>query len=163
MTGYNIFKAGSVADRSEDILVSFSSKWRDAIYNKEIKFVFRRRCPASFVPRRVYIYLASPHSEVVGFFTLMNLRRVSLSEAKTLEHDAHLTARELQDYFEGYDAVGCYAIKDTVLLLVPIRLTEIRQALRFYPPQSFVVASIVASDWLEKMSARELHSCMQET
>lgn len=148
MSEHNWFKAKSPTERSGDILVSFDSKWRHLLKGRTIEYVVRRRYPKSFSPRRMYLYVGSPHSELIGFANVNELRTITLKEGLQILGKTSLTKRELDSYFGGYEEIGCYTVSPTTLFKQPLSLDVLRTRSGFSPPQSFVALSERASDWL---------------
>lgn len=147
------FKSQSASERSGDILVSFSSRWIDRLRGSSPRYIFRRRVPSSFVPRRVYVYVASPISEIIGFFTVKKIQQIVLSDALKISSEALIDVEELKKYFCGYDSVGCYIVQENLIFDEPIKLSELREHFVFFPPQSFVALSDGSSNWIDKKSA----------
>lgn len=152
MSNSETFKAQTAEQRSEDILVSFASKWRTPLLNNAVKCVFRRRYPKTFVPKRLVIYLAAPQSEIVGYFEIKDLRSMKFDEALALRSVSGVSDKELKDYYQGYDEMGCYTVRQAKIYDSPIKLALLRSEWGFYPPQSFVSLSISASDWVDRIS-----------
>jgi predicted transcriptional regulator len=150
MNNLNSFKAQSEAERSGDILLSFASRWGKILRSDDVRFIFRRRYPSSFTLKRVFIYIASPFSEIIGSFTVKGIYQISLSEAAKISKDASIDMEELKKYFQGYVSLGCYAVHENEILKRPIKLFEIRETFSFFPPQSFIALSNVSSNWLDQ-------------
>jgi predicted transcriptional regulator len=144
------FKAQSATERSGDILLSFSAGWLDALRSKIPKYIFRRRVPALFVPRRVFVYIAAPNSEIIGFFTIKEIQHITLADALNRSVGAMMNVDEIKRYFCGYGSIGCFCTESNVLFKEPIRLSELREQFNFFPPQSFVALSGSSSDWIDK-------------
>lgn len=144
------FKSQTVAERSGDILVSFSSRWAVRLRGNFPKYVFRRRVPNSFAPIRVFIYLASPVSQIIGSFSVKKIQQLALADALNLAGDAQIDTEELIAYFHGYDKMGCYIVEKSVLFVRPISLLELREHFDFFPPQSFVALSAESSNWIDE-------------
>ena len=156
MSERNWFKADSIAERSRDILVSFDSKWRDLLMGHSIECIVRRRYPKSFSPRRMYFYVGSPHSELIGFADVNDLRTITFNEGLQILGKTGLTRRELDSYFSGYEGLGCYALSRTTIFKQSLSLETLRTRSGFSPPQSFVALSQRASDWLAQQEPVEL-------
>lgn len=156
MSERNWFKADSIAERSGDILVSFDSKWRDLLMGNSIEYIVRRRYPKSFSPRRMYLYVGSPHSELIGFADIGQLRTITFNEGLQVLGEAGLTRYDLDSYFSGYEGLGCYALSGTTIFKQPLSLEALRSHSGFSPPQSFVALSQRASDWLAQQEPIEL-------
>jgi predicted transcriptional regulator len=144
----NWFRADSLHERSGDILVSFDSKWLDRLRGGAVERIVRRRYPKSFSPRRMYLYVAAPHSELIGFVYVNALHTIVLNEGIRLLTKTGLTRDELESYFTGYENLGCYAVSPTTLLKPALSLEALRAGSGFSPPQNFVALSRRASDWL---------------
>lgn len=152
MSSSETFKAQTAEQRSEDILVSFASKWRMPLLNNAINCVFRRKYPKTFAPNRLLIYLAAPQSEIVGYFEIKDLRSIKIDEALALRSVSGVSDQELKDYYQGYEETGCYTVRKAKIYDSPIKLALLRSEWGFYPPQSFVSLSISASAWVDRVS-----------
>jgi predicted transcriptional regulator len=138
---------GSPNSRTSEVLVTFSAKWREALLSGSIKCVLRRRYPKSLLPTRMYLYIAAPFSQVIGVSSIARLIDVNIAKAQELQDKTHLSLKELTQYFDGYDKVGCYFIESTELFHPPIHLESLRESWSFYAPQSFVSLSREAVQW----------------
>lgn len=149
----NWFKANSPDDRSGDILVSFSNEWFKRIDGRDISAVFRRRTPRAFTTNRLFIYLGSPASCLVGFANVRELLEIDLNGALALAKQAGLIETDIRNYFSGRDTIGCYRIGEIFLFNKVIPLIKLRKSAGFTPPQSFLFLSKKASHWLDGMPA----------
>lgn len=138
---------GSSNNRTSEVLVTFSAKWREPLLSGSINCVLRRRYPKSIVPTRMYLYVAAPFSQVIGVSNITRIIDVNLAKAKKLKKETLLEDCELTSYFDGYEEVGCYCIENTKLYHSAIDLEELRNSWSFYPPQSFVSLSWEAVQW----------------
>jgi predicted transcriptional regulator len=155
MSELNWFKAQTALDRSGDVLIPFSSKWHNPLRTGSITHIFRRRYPKAFFPKRAFVYVASPFSEILGMFSIAQLKQVSLSEALQLAQSAAISEAELRVYFDGYQSIGCYSVGDISLFRKPVTLGTLRDVCRFYPPQGFISLSQKASEWLDNASSHD--------
>ena len=155
MSEGNWFKATSPSDRSGDILVSFDAKWRDLLTHQSLGCIVRRRYPKSFSPRRMYIYIGSPHSHLIGFVDVNDLCTITPKEGFQILAKTGLAKGELDAYFRGYERIGCYAVSPLALFKQPLPLDTLRARSGFSPPQSFVALSERASDWLAQQELVE--------
>ena len=142
------FRAQSAAERSGDILVSFDARWRDSMSSGRIRYVLRRRYPKSFRPHGMYLYISSPHSQLIGFTSINEVRPIDFKKGLRILVASGLTRQELASYFSGYDNVGCYVISPVAVFKQPLALETLRATSGFVPPQSFVALSERASEWL---------------
>lgn len=86
-----------------EVLMSFHEEWADAMLNLTKLWEFRRKCGLSR-GMRVWIYATAPRREIVGFFTIGEIRCVSARHPDpTLARAGALTPTELRNYFEGLD------------------------------------------------------------
>ncbi|TKB63230.1 MAG: hypothetical protein E8D47_13115 [Nitrospira sp.] len=158
MNKHNWFRAESPVERSGDILVSFDPQWRDLLRDSSIGFVVRRRYPKVFLPRRMFVYICAPYSELIGFCSIKKLRRINLREGLQILGQSGLTREDLEAYFLGYEEIGCYSISHISLFRTPLSLESLRNQAGFSPPQSFVSLSRRASGWLDQIhSNKALH------
>lgn len=138
---------GSSNNRTSEVLVTFSPKWREPLLSGSIKCVLRRRYPKFFVPTRMYLYVAAPFSQVISVSKITKIKDVDLAKAKKLHDKTRLDEMELVKYFEGYNNIGCYFIEDTEIFQTAISLETLRKSWSFYAPQSFVSLSREAVQW----------------
>jgi predicted transcriptional regulator len=96
----------------------------------------------------MYVYVGAPHSEVIGFSNINDLRMITAKEGLQILAKVGLTRNELASYFSGYDKIGCYAVSPPALFKQPLSLEALRSRSGFSPPQSFVALSRRASEWL---------------
>ena len=150
MSKLNWFKADTPDDRSQDILVSFSSRWNDLLRNGSINLVFRRRYPKTLGAKRMFIYVGSPYSEIIGFSIIKDIKPMTFTEGIRLLDKAQITKPELEMYFQGYSSVGGYRVSKITLFDSPVSLQTLRGESGFSPPQSFVFLSKRASIWLDQ-------------
>ena len=132
------FKAQSAAERSGDILVSFDARWRDSMSSGRIHYVLRRRYPKSFRPHRMYLYIGSPHSQLIGFTSINEVRPINFKEGLRILVASGLTRRELASYFSGYEKVGCYVISSVAVFKQPLALEILRARSGFVPPKALL-------------------------
>lgn len=144
---------GSLNSRTSEVLVTFSAKWIEPLLSGAIKCVLRRRYPKSIVPTRMYIYVAAPFSQIIGVSSIKKVVDVDLTKANELKECTHVGEKDLVQYFNGYETVGCYFIEKPQIFHPAIHLEALRESWSFYPPQSFVSLSREAVEWLDVNSA----------
>ncbi len=149
---------GSSSNRTSEVLVTFSAKWRAALLSGAIKCVLRRRYPKSIVPTRMYLYVAAPFSQLIGVSMITQTIDVDLTNARALQEKTQVSESVLTQYFEGYKTIGCYFIEKPLLFDPAIDLNELRDIWSFYPPQSFVSLSREAVQWLSAKGKTELQN-----
>ena len=115
-----------------EVLMSFHEEWADAILKGTKLWEFRRKCGLSR-GMGVWIYSTAPRREIVGFFTIGEIRCVSARRPDpSLARAGALTVAHLRSYLTGLD-FG-FAIKVTHLLRVEtsIRLSKGRNGPESY-------------------------------
>jgi predicted transcriptional regulator len=145
-----IAKATDRKSRSDSILVSFHSRWEKPFLQNQIRVIFRKRVPTSYTPSFLYIYLNRPSSRVIARANIKKIDFVGLDEALKLSKKAAITTNELKSYMTGRDDVGMYFLKSVELATKPFSLEEMRENMRFTPPQSFVILSKNANNMIRK-------------
>lgn len=109
-----------------EVLMSIHEEWADLILKGTKLWEFKRRCALS-PGMGVWIYATAPRREIVGFFTIGEIRRVSAHRPDpSLAREGALTVRQLSDYLTGLD-FG-FAIEVT-------HLRRLRSAI--HPPKSW--------------------------
>jgi len=152
MSNSNWFKANSDDNSSGSIVVSFSSHWEDKLRSGEVSLVFRRRFPKSFTAKKLYIYIGSPESKLIGVANIDSIDLFSLQQAFKQRDRAAISKSELEQYFKGYEEVGGYWLSDISLFDNPLSFQYVNDQTGFTPPQSFVRVSSKANQWLDKHS-----------
>ena len=150
----NWFRAEDLSDRSGDILVPFNHRWRTSFELDRIRAIFRRRVPASFRPRHLFVYVGSPEKVLLGYCEINELKKVALHEAEQYLEQACIDRNELEEYFRGYKGIGLYVVGSLNKLYSPLRLDELKEKTGFIPPQSFVALSHRASSFLFQRARR---------
>ena len=86
-----------------EVLMSFHEEWADAILSRVKLWEFRRKCALS-PGTGVWIYATAPRREIVGFFTIGEIRRVSAHRPDpSLARDGAVTVAQLRYYLTGHD------------------------------------------------------------
>lgn len=86
-----------------EVLMSLHGEWVAAILNGTKRWEFRRRC--SLCPGMpVWIYVTAPRCEIVGFFTIGEIRRVSAHRPDPdLARPGKVSPARLREHLEGLD------------------------------------------------------------
>jgi len=148
MRSSNWFKAESPDDSSDSVVVSFASHWESKIVAGEVSLVFRRRFPKSFQAKRMYLYVGSPRSSLVGVAAIERTEDFSLEDALAECESAAISQVELEKYFKGYEKIGGYHLSDICFFEDALSLAYVSEETGFTPPQSFVRVSKDADQWL---------------
>lgn len=145
-----VFKATEPSTETNQIVVSFSSRWMAPLCSQSIEYVFRKRIPKSLNPHTMFIYLGSPVCQIIGKTKIISSGSINLQKALSVQDKAKITEDELIKYFSGDKEIGFYHVGKIDLFERPILLKELKSELNFFTPQSFVHVSKKALDWLEK-------------
>ena len=152
------FKAETIEERSGDILVPFSSSWIKKIERPDFSVVFRKKIPSADPPKRMFIYVGSPSSKIVGYAPIRETKKIRKEDALELADKAALNRLDISDYCRGHTNLGCYVIGSIKLFKHPITLVELQETSGFNPPQSFLFMSKKATKWLSGLPTMELDS-----
>ena len=122
MRGSNWFKADSVDNSSDSIVVSFSNHWEEKLESGIVKLVFRRRFPKSFHAKKVYLYVGSPRSSFIGVADIESVEAFSFQKALEERENAAISEGDLEKYFKGYEEIGGYRLSKIRLFETPLAL-----------------------------------------
>jgi len=132
------------------IIVSFASRWRDPINDKNIKVFFRRRGPVR-TPKRVLIYLGSPISSIVAVAEVEKLERIDLKAALSMADLGCISEDELRSYIRCDQIVTAVFLGDQKNFENPLSITDVRKVMNFHPPQNFIQINDVTLRALEDL------------
>lgn len=136
-------------EKSTAVIYSFKEKWKELLEKGEISVFFRKRPPKRKC-ERVYIYVGSPTSSIVGWAVVNEIRISNPASALEFAQQGKIEIQELKEYLEGAKEVGLIFIGKPVLFDKPVRVSEIRKIFNFYPPQNFVRVPQQACEMMEK-------------
>ena len=142
-----VFK--SEPGKSDAIVVSFHSQWKQALVDGELSAVIRRRVPKAQRPSWLYAYINSPVSQVACRAKIARIKHISLEEALRLTADLELTGPEIEAYFAKYETIGLYLLGEIQTARSPVSLIELRGAGNFSPPQSFLYLSDLGRQFID--------------
>ena len=152
MNSFNWFTAKSPENASNSIVVSFSSHWEEQLFSRYISLVFRRRVPISFEAKRLYVYLGSPRSHIIGVANINCVEFFSIESALRNLDYAAISREELNNYFRGYEEIGGYRLSKIDFFMSTLTFPYLNAETGFVPPQSFLRVSAEADRWLMKHS-----------
>ena len=89
------FKAETIEERSGDILVPFSSSWIKKIERPDFSVVFRKKIPSADPPKRMFIYVGSPSSKIVGYAPIRETKKIRKEDALELADKAALNRLDI--------------------------------------------------------------------
>ena len=137
-------------EKSTAVIYSFKEKWKDILESGEVSVFFRKRPPKGKCDR-VYLYVGSPTSSIIGWASVKEIRTSSPENALEFAKQGRIELHELKEYLKGAKEVGLIFIGRPFLFQKPIRASEIRKVFNFYPPQNFVRVPQEACDIMEKL------------
>jgi len=124
------------SEQEGSVVYSFKGKWLEPITSGRVKVFFRKRVPLSR-PRRVYLYVCAPTSAIVGWAEVVDLKRISSTDALNMASDGAIDIHELKKYLENTDSVGVIRIGFPNLFSSAITAAEVCSIFNFHPPQNF--------------------------
>lgn len=122
---------------SNQILVTFSSKWEEAIRKGRVSVIYRKVIPNCSDINGLYVYINAPVSSVIGSFELLDFKYIQKNEAIKLVDAACIDRAELDDYLGASTKIGVYVVSKFAPFARPVNLLAIRRSTAFYPPQNF--------------------------
>ena len=125
---------------SQDVLVSFHSKWAQLLRAATPKVVFRLRIPTQPV-RTMFFYVGVPIRAVIGKAAISEIRTLKADEACAYASQGAISKEELSQYISKHEKVGIYQIEDYVIFNKEIPLAVLKERFSFYAPQSFMYLS----------------------
>lgn len=144
-------KASNVEDRSSAIIVSFDSRWHDAIKNGRISSIIRKRIPKDTY-EWLYIHINSPIGAIYARTKIKCILNITLDEAIKLSDEIGLSEEDISAYAGNANSIGCYKI-GLFEFAINIQKTEaIKRVMNYNPPQSFLILSRAAKRIIDEMS-----------
>ncbi len=144
-------KASGRDDASDAIVVSFESRWIEALSRQKVKVVFRKRGPKHTTPIWMYVYIGAPESSIIGRARIKHCEQQGIDAALRKCKDGHISESDLRQYAGRYSELFVFTIGPVELWRNPLNLATLRE-LRFTPPQSFLVLSKEGKKRLDKLA-----------
>ena len=142
-------KAITETDRSDSVLVSFDSRWEQAIKKGGVKAFIRKRLPKTITPKWVYAYCGSPVAAILARFRINRIGEISSTEAVKLASRLSMSANDVAAYCRGRSIIGYCEVSKTQKSKKPMTLVSIRSLMSFHPPQSFIILSKDACEMID--------------
>jgi predicted transcriptional regulator len=115
-----------------EVLMSIHEEWADLILKGTKRWEFKRKCALS-PGMGVWIYSTAPRREIVGFFTIGEIRRVSARRPDpSLARDGALTVAQLRNYLTGLDFGFAIEVTHRRRVQTSIRLSKGRNGPESY-------------------------------
>lgn len=125
------------SNKEKNVIYSFKGKWLEPILNGDVRAFFRKRFPKE-KPDRVYLYVGSPTSALIGWAEVCSLNRAETSAALSMSDDGAIDRSELSEYLDGSKYVGVFKLGKISLFENYLSVSDARQVFNFHPPQNFV-------------------------
>lgn len=151
-------KALTSEDASDAILVPFDPQLLEVFMEKKVGAFIRKRLPSTMTPNWLYVYMKAPLSMVVGRAEILSVEERSIEY--TIEHCAELlmSEEEVIQYCLERDVVGWCNLGSMEVFPRAVALSDLKSAMRFFAPQSFVILSKAAVS-----SICDMASCHQRS
>jgi predicted transcriptional regulator len=133
------------------IILSFDSKWLDAINASSFSCVLRKMGPQRFQPTCIYAYLAKPTSAIVARFPVTAYEKISVTSAISLASNAMLTPEEISKYANNSSNLVVYHVGKITLAQKPIHFEHLKEAYQFWPSSNYIPLSPEGADELNKL------------
>jgi|GEM_PF-2291905 len=137
--------------QESSVIYSFKGKWLEPLRNGKVRIFFRKRFPR-VTPQRVYFYVGSPTSAVIGWATVSDMKRIASNAALSMTADGAINAKELEEYLLNTDSVGVFMLSQQHLFKNPLTISDLRSVFNFHPPQNFVQISGDSASKLDEMA-----------
>lgn len=124
-------------NKEKNVIYSFKGKWLEPILNGHVGTFFRKRFPKE-KPDRVYLYIGSPTSAIIGWAEVISLNRAETSIAISMSEDGAIDRSELSEYLNGATSVGVFKLGKINLFDNYLSVSDVRRVFNFHPPQNFV-------------------------
>lgn len=127
-------------EQESSVIYSFKGKWLDRLKAGQVQVFFRKRMPRE-KPCRVYLYVGSPVSAIIGWADAIELFKADPNHAMQLTSEGAIDPDELGDYLKDAQSVGVIRLGRPHLFQRPLEISRVRRVFNFHPPQNFVQIS----------------------
>lgn len=134
-------KALTDDDRSNSIVVSFDSAWRQKVLDATFSVIIRKRIPVSVNPSWIYFHINAPFSELCARAKIKSIRTISKQDAVELHKKMDLSVGEIRAYLGNATEVGAYSVADFEYASNNITTRALQDRMIYSPPQSFLFLS----------------------
>lgn len=135
-------KASKLAESSESIIMSFDSRWINALVSQQVHTVFRKRGPQKIQINEIFVYLGSPVSSIVGVLPVEVHQVLPIEKCLPLSDSGAISTTELISYSGKYNNLHVFKVGPYEEVSELFSLSELKSKYRFYPPQSFLILSV---------------------
>ena len=140
-------------DRSDAVVVSFDSRWYDALRTGSLSMVIRKKVPMSEQPHWLYFHVNSPKSAICARTRILAVEHLPTQAVHAFVNELSLTSEEIDRYCGHLKEVGVYRLSDIELAAPEASLAELRRRLHYSPPQNFMFLSIQAKGIVDQACA----------
>lgn len=134
-------KALTDDDRSDSVIVSFDSAWRQKVLDATFSAIIRKRVPVSLTPTWIYFHINAPFSEILARARINTVRMISKQDAVRLHKQLDLSADEVKAYVGDAPEIGAYSVAGFEIAGNNITARALQEQMIYSPPQSFLFLS----------------------
>lgn len=134
-------KALTDDDRSDSIVVSFDSAWRQKVLDATFSAIIRKRVPVSVTPSWIYFHINAPFSELRARARIKAIEMISKQDAVKLHKQLDLSIDEIRAYAGAASEIGAYSVAAFELASNNITTRALQEQMIYSPPQSFLFLS----------------------
>ena len=134
------------------VVYSFFQKWEGPIRSGEVQIFFRKRFPSQ-KPERVYFYIGSPTSSLIGSAAVEKIEQISKKDALSRAEQGCISRAELDRYIGDREAVGAIFLADLRLFKQPVLLSDVQERIGLLPPQNFQKLSNSECSVIEELAS----------
>ncbi|MGO9772270.1 MAG: hypothetical protein ACLPSW_22515 [Roseiarcus sp.] len=134
------------------VVYSFFQKWERPIRSGEVQIFFRKRFPSQ-KPERVYFYIGSPTSALIGSAAVEKLENIEKKDALFRAEQGCISRDELDRYIGDRETVGAFYLVDFRLFKHPVSLKRIHEKIGLLPPQNFQKLSKSECSVIEELAS----------
>lgn len=134
-------KALTDDDRSDSIIVSFDSAWRQKVLGATFSAIIRKRVPVSIAPSWIYFHINAPFSEMRARARIKAVKTISKQDAIRSHKQIDLSVDEIKAYVGAASEIGAYSVAEFEIARNNITTRELQEQMIYSPPQSFLFLS----------------------
>ena len=142
-------KATCPLEVSDSIVVSFEARWDGIFLKGGVLGFIRKRLPRTTQPKWVYAYFGTPLSRISFKAEIKSISEVPVSVALARARDLSISREEINEYCTGLSKIGLCLTGTPIFARHKVEMKDLRSAMSFFPPQSFLTLSKDAKKAIE--------------
>ncbi len=139
-------------DRSRSIILSFHSKWYEAVQKGEFSVVFRKMGPIKFVPDLLYAYLTAPVSAIIARAEVTKYEHLPIEDALLLSRQGLLTKDEVRSYGLHYSHLFVFHLGQISISQSPVTMQHLVSNYDFWPSSTFIPLSGAGKETIDRLA-----------